>query len=139
MGILVGAGRDWLMTSMLQLSLVSAHNFLSICFLAEQVVAKGNACGQESLRRAQEHLSDVVLIVSFADDATARNASSFVRDLYGRFFLQVIVCAPTEDVELGIKGQGSRAAAVCFRQPVARTGAGSWEEVCRGRLLHELS
>jgi len=74
-------------------------------WLGEQVAVKGDTCGQETLRRAQEHLSDVVLIVSFADDATARNASSFVRDLYSRFFLQVIVCAPTTDEELRIEGR----------------------------------
>jgi len=70
-----------------------------------QIAFGREACADEALQRAQGVFHDVVLVVSFADDAAARSSAAFFRSIYSRMFLAVVVSAPKEDAALGIEGE----------------------------------
>jgi len=67
----------------------------------------GQQCSSPKLEDLRRHLGNVVLIVNVNYDFVAYNTSSFLKELYGRFFLDVVFIGPNDIPAIGVQGENS--------------------------------
>lgn len=65
----------------------------------------GVQCTTKLLEDVRNHLSNVVLIVNMNYGFVAHRASGIIRELYGRFFLDIVFIGPRDIPELGVSGE----------------------------------